>query len=106
MPDADSARRILEARLQSLSPTFLRLTDESRLHRGHPGAASGAHFRLEIISPNFDGESSLARHRMVFAAAGDLAAAGIHALAIKTFAPGERSQISRTSGLSQQEQQQ
>ena len=103
MPDVDAARRVLEARLQSLSPSFLRLADESRAHRGHPGAKLGAHFRVEIVSPRFIGESSLARHRMVFAAAGDLAAAGVHALSIKTFAPGESP---RSSELSQQEQSQ
>ena len=97
MTDADAARRFLEERLRSLSPSHLKIADESRAHRGHREAGAGAHFRLEIASPRFSGVSPLARHRMVFAAVGDLAAAGVHALSVKTFAPGE---------LSQQEQQQ
>ncbi|MGI9298002.1 MAG: BolA family protein [Gammaproteobacteria bacterium] len=97
MTDADGARRILEARLRSLSPSRLTIADESRAHRGHREAGAGAHFRLEIVSPRFSGASPLSRHRMVFAAVGDLAAAGVHALSVKTFAPGE---------LSEQEKQQ
>lgn len=95
--DAAAARLTLETRLQSLSPSYLKIVDESRAHRGHREAGNGAHFRLEITASQFAGASPLARHRMVFAAVGNLEAAGVHALSIKTFAPGE---------LSQQEQQQ
>ncbi len=82
-------RRTLESRLRDLSPSRLKITDESRAHRGHPEAKNGAHFRLEIVSSKFTGISAIARHRMVFAAIGDLASAGVHALSVKAFAPNE-----------------
>lgn len=80
----------LVSRLQSLSPSRLKLADESRAHKGHPEAGNGAHFRLEIECVQFAGLPTLARHRMVFAAVGDLSSAGVHALSVKTFAPGEK----------------
>lgn len=87
--DAAAARRALETRLQKLSPSRLKIVDESSNHRGHPGAKNGAHFRLEIVSSRFAGATALQRHRMVFAAVGDLATAGVHALSVRAFAPGD-----------------
>lgn len=81
----------LAARLQQLSPSHLRIVDESHLHRGHREAGNGAHYRLEITSPRFSDVAPLHRHRMVYRAIGDLAAVGVHALSVKTFAPGENS---------------
>lgn len=80
---------LLAGRLRSLDPVRMSLTDESRFHRGHAGAAEGAHYALEIASPRFAGLSPLARHRMVYEAVGDLRAAGLHALSVKAFAPEE-----------------
>ena len=85
---------VLEARLQTLSPSAVRLEDESRLHRGHPGAKNGAHFRLEITSPKFAGVPPLGRHRMIYGAVGDLAEIGVHALSVRALAPGENSRQS------------
>lgn len=78
-------------RLQSLSPTRLDLEDESARHAGHAGAAPGGntHWRLRIESPAFAGKPTLARHRMVYQALGDLMQHPIHALAISARSPGE-----------------
>lgn len=78
-------------RLQSLSPTRLELEDESGRHAGHAGAAPGGntHWRLRIESPAFAGKPTVARHRMVYQALGELMQHPIHALAISARSPGE-----------------
>jgi BolA family transcriptional regulator, general stress-responsive regulator len=81
----------IESRLRAaLTPLELAVIDESHLHVGHAGARDGrGHFRLRVVSPAFAGLSSLARHRLVYAALGSLMDTDIHALALKTLAPEE-----------------
>jgi BolA family transcriptional regulator, general stress-responsive regulator len=75
-------------RLQSLAPESVALTDESGQHVGHAGAAGGGgHYRLTIVAEAFTGKALVARHRMVYAALGDLMHHRVHALAIEAFTP-------------------
>ena len=87
MSVADEMRR----RLGALAPVKLELVDESAKHAGHAGARPGGntHWRLTIVSAAFAGKPTVARHRMVYAALGDLMQDPIHALAITSRAPGE-----------------
>jgi BolA protein len=86
----DRVEAIRERLNRALEPDSLDITDESHLHVGHPGAASGAgHFRVKIVSPLFSGRSLLERHRMVYAAVDDLMQTEIHALSIKADTPEE-----------------
>jgi BolA family transcriptional regulator, general stress-responsive regulator len=65
--------------------------DESALHAGHAGAASGGgHFRVTVVSSQFEGKSLVARHRMVYAALAREMQHAIHALALTTLTPGQR----------------
>ena len=84
------AQRIRE-RLAALEPLELDLTDESAQHAGHAGArpGGGTHWRLAIVSPRFAGQPTVARHRMVYQALGELMQDPIHALAITARAPEE-----------------
>ena len=84
------AARIRE-RLAALEPVDLELVDESAQHAGHAGARPGGntHWRLTIVSPRFEGQSTVARHRMVYQALGELMQNPIHALAITARAPEE-----------------
>ena len=69
---------------KELSPEQIDIIDESHLHAGHAGAASGAgHFNVTIISEQFTGKSTIERHRMVYLAVDDLMRTEIHALSIK-----------------------
>ncbi len=81
----------IRARLGALEPTACELMDESAQHAGHAGAGpSGAtHWRLRIVSARFAGMPTVARHRMIYAALGELMQTPIHALAITARAPGE-----------------
>ena len=77
---AEIKKRLEEA----LSPSHIDIIDESHLHAGHAGAASGAgHFSVTIVSDKFAGKSAIQRHRMVYLAVDDLMRSEIHALSIK-----------------------
>lgn len=76
--------------LAPLDPVSVELEDESALHAGHPGAASGGgHFRLRIVSPRFEGLRLVMRHRLVYDAVDEMLKSDIHALAITALAPSE-----------------
>lgn len=85
-----STADLIRARLAALNPETLQLEDESAQHRGHAGAAGGGgHFRLTIVSPRFDRLSTLARHRLVYDALGEMMQREIHALSITALTPEE-----------------
>jgi BolA protein len=75
----------------ALSPTHLRVINDSAKHRGHAGddGTGESHFTVEIESPAFAGLNRLQRQRAVNSALGELLRERIHALAMKTRAPGE-----------------
>ena len=82
----------IRERLASLQPQRIELLDESEQHRGHAGyrAGGGTHWRLTIVARAFAGKPTLARHRMVYQALGELMHHPIHALAITARAPEEK----------------
>jgi len=86
-----SVAEAIRARLQALEPLALDLVDESEQHRGHAGYREGGntHWRLSIVSPQFSGKPTVARHRMVYQALGELMQHPIHALAISARSPEE-----------------
>jgi BolA protein len=68
------------------------IDDESHLHAGHAGAASGGgHFKLKIVAPEFKGLDLVARHRAVYAALNRHIPKEIHALTIVALTPEELS---------------
>ena len=73
---------------QQLQPTELEVLDESWQHAGHAGANGtgfGTHFRVRISSPLFEGQSRVARHRLVYDALQKfIDDDGVHVLAIET----------------------
>jgi BolA family transcriptional regulator, general stress-responsive regulator len=81
----------IHERLAALDPLHVDLVDESSQHAGHAGWTSGGgtHWRLTIVSPRFAGQPTVARHRMVYQALGELMQNPIHALAITARAPEE-----------------
>ncbi len=81
----------MRERLGALEPHSLEITDDSAAHAGHAGAAPGGntHWSVAIVSPSFAGKPTIARHRMVYAALGDLMNNPIHALQIHARAPNE-----------------
>lgn len=87
MTVAEEIRR----RLGALAPVRVELVDESAKHAGHAGAAPGGntHWNLTIVSAAFAGKPTVARHRMIYQALGELMQNPIHALAIRARTPEE-----------------
>ncbi len=87
----DRVEEIRERLSAQLQPGSLDIIDESHLHAGHAGAASGAgHFAITIISDEFNGKSLIERHRLVYLAVDDLMRTEIHALSIQALATEEQ----------------
>ena len=80
---------LLRQRLAVIQPVSLSIVDDSHRHAGHAGARDGGHYQLQIVAQAFAGKSTIARHRMIYDAAGDLMRGQIHALSIRAETPGE-----------------
>lgn len=83
---------LIEQRLTAaLAPEILEVKDESHLHAGHAGArvGGGSHFRLLVVSRNFEGLSRVDRQRRVNEILRDALKERIHALAMRTLTPDE-----------------
>ncbi|MCE1183651.1 MAG: BolA family transcriptional regulator [Rhodocyclales bacterium] len=79
----------LRERLATLQPLALHIIDDSQRHAGHAGAGGGGHYQLDIVATAFAGKNTVARHRMIYAAAGDLMKGRVHALSIRAKTPEE-----------------
>ncbi|MET0935815.1 MAG: BolA family protein [Luteibacter sp.] len=84
----EKVERIRQLLTEALAPVLLDVIDEGHKHAGHSGEGKG-HFFARIVSPAFAGKNPIERHRMVYAALGEMMPDGIHALAIEAKAPGE-----------------
>jgi BolA family transcriptional regulator, general stress-responsive regulator len=92
-PEQSGFESVVRERLAGLKPLRLELIDDSARHAGHAGAASGGgHYRLLVVAQEFAGKSTLARHRLVYDALGELMRSKIHALSIRAVAPEEAQQ--------------
>ena len=86
----DRIDRIRVRLVETFVPSECQLEDESALHAGHAGAASGGgHYRLRIISAKFEKLGRIQRHRLVYDCLDDMMQKEIHALAITALAPSE-----------------
>jgi BolA protein len=75
---------------QRFAPLELEVRDDSAMHKGHSGARDGrGHFTVRIVSAQFNSLGRIERHRMVYAALGDLMQDEVHALSIAAFTPEE-----------------
>ena len=82
--------RIRALLTDALAPETIEVVDDSHKHAGHAGARGGqGHFGVDIVSAAFAGKLPLARHRLVYAALGDMMQTDIHALAIRARTPEE-----------------
>ncbi|ROR29773.1 BolA family protein [Inmirania thermothiophila] len=65
------------------------------IEAGLPGARAyvrgddGTHFEAVVVSEAFEGKGLLEQHRLVYATLGDRMREEIHALALKTYTPGQ-----------------
>ena len=80
---------LLRQRLATLNPASIAIEDESHRHAGHAGAKDGGHYKLDIVATAFVGKNTVARHRLIYDAAGELMRGRIHALSIRALSPEE-----------------
>ena len=73
----------LKERIESLAPgTQAHVTDLT---------GTEDHYEAEVVSPEFEGKNTIARHRMVYALLKDeMASNEVHALSLKTLTPNEK----------------
>jgi BolA protein len=84
-------KSIREKLMVALRPIRLDVINESELHAGHrssPGTGE-SHFRVLVVSELLRGKTRIERHRMINEALAAELKGGVHALAIKAYAPGE-----------------
>jgi BolA protein len=80
---------LLRQQLAGLNPASIAIEDESHRHAGHAGARDGGHYKLDIVATAFAGKNTIARHRLIYDAAGELMRGRIHALSIRALSPEE-----------------
>ena len=85
------ASTIHEKLAAAFSPVKLVVEDDSARHHGHAGARPGgeSHFNVVIEAPVFEGMGRVQRQRAVYGALAEELAGPVHALSLKTLAPGE-----------------
>jgi len=69
--------------VDTFSPVFLELVNESNNHNVAPGSES--HFRVTLVCEAFEGCTLIQRHRLVNECLQEELAGQIHALALHTF---------------------
>lgn len=83
-----SIQQVIENKLAAgLSPLHLDVINESGNHNVPPGSES--HFKVVLVSDDFEGERLVRRHRRVNRLLADELANHIHALAIHTYTADE-----------------
>jgi len=81
------AAAIEEKLLSAFSPLHLDVINESSNHNVPPGSES--HFKVTIVSNNFEDERLIKRHRAVNSVLSEELAEKIHALALHTYTEKE-----------------
>lgn len=81
--------------IQAFSPDYIELLNESYKHNVPKG--SETHFKLTLVSKNFQGISKVKRHQLVYAALADDMQNPIHALALHLYTDDEWQAIQKTS---------
>ncbi len=80
-----SIQQIIEDKLAAaFEPVFLEVVNESHMHSVPPGSES--HFKITVVSDQFDGLPLIKQHRLVNQALAEELRT-IHALALHTYTP-------------------
>ncbi len=83
--------KLAKTLMYDLNATYVKIIDNSHHHAGHRSAPKGgnSHFKAIVVSPCFEGLSTIKRHQKVYAVL-DFKNWGIHALEIQAITPAER----------------
>ena len=83
-------RQIEEHITEQLRPSFLDVSNESDQH--NVPVNSETHFRVVVVSEQFEGKRSVARHQQVYRAVAAELEGPVHALALHTYTSSEWSE--------------
>ena len=79
-----SVQEQIEAKLAKALPlVHIEVANESHMHSVPPG--SETHFKVVLVSSEFDGKRAVARHQLVYRVLADELAGPVHALALHTY---------------------
>lgn len=79
--------RILEKLKDKLKCAHLEVVNESHMHS--VPANSETHFKVVVVSDDFEGKRSVARHQLIYKELAEEMAGPVHALALHTYTPTE-----------------
>ncbi|QIM69701.1 BolA family protein [Basfia succiniciproducens] len=80
-------QELTERLTRQFSPLFLQIENESHMHSSDRGGES--HFKVVIVTDEFEGKPKVVRHRMIYQFLAQDLENGIHALALHTYTPKE-----------------
>lgn len=81
-------QEVIESKLHNtFKPEYLNVINESYMHNVSPGSES--HFKVIVVSNEFEGKRLIARHRLINVALADELKNNIHALSIHTYTESE-----------------
>jgi len=83
-----SVKEQIETKLASgLAPKVCNVENESHMHNVPSGSES--HFKLTVVSDEFNGKTLVARHKLIYQLLADELNNGVHALALHTYTDDE-----------------
>lgn len=82
-----SVQQQIQQKLAALTPLHLEVVNESFMHSVPPN--SETHFKVVVVSPQFEGKRQVARHQSIYRLLADELAGGVHALALHTYTEDE-----------------
>ncbi|RUR31545.1 BolA/IbaG family iron-sulfur metabolism protein [Vreelandella andesensis] len=77
----------IEQKLAALTPDVLHVENESHMHNVPANAET--HFKVTLVSDNFDGMMPVKRHQQIYALLADELSGPVHALALHLYTPKE-----------------
>ena len=85
----DISNKIEQKLTDNLELLHFDVKDFTGRHLNHEQHDGGFHLEAVIVSENFINKSLIERHKMIYAALGDLLKHEIHAFSMKTLTPAE-----------------
>ena len=85
----DIKSKIHDLIINELNVSKIDLVDESYKHIGHNKDTSGGHFKLMIVSDDFQDMKLLDRHKLIYNILGRMIKVDIHALSIRALTKQE-----------------
>ncbi|MGY0218684.1 BolA family protein [Endozoicomonadaceae bacterium StTr2] len=79
--------KIEEKLKQAMELSYLSVENESHMHNVPPGSES--HFKVVLVSEEFEGKLPVKRHQSVYRVLCDEMQGAVHALALHTYTPSE-----------------